>query len=173
MKLPRFSLPVLTKTEKTALIVLTLVFSSGAALRAWEHSGVQLGPVKDWESLRKLVAQARKAAGADTVYPCFDPPPAYPEEHWPLRTQDSTEEMAAPSRHSYSGAKKTPPSQPVDLNAANAAELQKIPGIGQATAKAIVSHRTLHGKFRKVEDLLDVKGIGSRKFATMRRFLRL
>lgn len=173
MKFPRFSFPVLTRAEKTAVIVLTIVFSSGAALRAWEHSGMQLGPVKDWESLRKLVVQARQAAGSDTVYPCFDPPPINSEEHWPHRTQDSAEGSATSSPNSRSSSKKTPPTEPLDLNLANVAALQKIPGIGPSTAKAIVSRRVTLGKFRKVEDLLDVKGIGSRKFATMRRFLRL
>jgi competence ComEA-like helix-hairpin-helix protein len=149
VKLPRFSLPVLTKAEKTALAVLILVLSGGAALRAWEHSGVILGPVKDWESLRKMVIQARLEAGGDTVFPCFDPPPAsYAEEHWPQRTQVPTEESG--------GSKKTPPAAPLDINTASAAALQKLPGIGPSSAKAIISHRAAHGRFRTVEVLMYV-----------------
>src|SRR4051812_14711346 len=86
-RLPRF--PVLTKAEKSALIVLTLILSSGAALRAWEHSGVRLGPVRDWDSLRELVLQARQAAGGDTIFPCLDAQPAFSQDHWPERKQDS------------------------------------------------------------------------------------
>ncbi len=56
---------------------------------------------------------------------------------------------------------KTPrPPGPVKLNAATAAELQRLPGIGPAMAKRIIDYRTQYGPFRSVTDLLSVKGIG-------------
>ena len=57
---------------------------------------------------------------------------------------------------------------PVDLNTATEADLDRLPGIGPATAAAIVSHRSLHGPFRTVEDLLDVRGIGEAKLDALR-----
>ena len=161
MRFPRFTFPVLTKAEKTAAAVLILVLSSGAALRTWEHSGVRLGPVKDWETLRTLVIQARHTAGSDTVFPCFEPPPIFSDDHWPQRANDSTEEKS-PSA-GYSRSKKTPPVSPIDLNLANLATLQSLPGVGTLTAKAIINQRTQNGKFKTVEDLLEVKGIGPKR----------
>jgi competence protein ComEA len=46
----------------------------------------------------------------------------------------------------------------IDLNTAGVEELQTLPGIGPALARRIVEHRREHGPFRRVEDLLEVKG---------------
>jgi len=56
---------------------------------------------------------------------------------------------------------------PVDLNRADAIALQELPGVGPATAAAIVSHRDEHGPFQTVDDLLDVPGIGPAKLAAI------
>ena len=50
---------------------------------------------------------------------------------------------------------------PLDLNAAGAADLEALPGIGPVKAAAIVAYRQDHGPFRVVDDLLAVRGIGA------------
>jgi competence protein ComEA len=60
------------------------------------------------------------------------------------------------------------PSGPVNLNRATAAELDVLPGIGPATAAAIVADRTAHGPFNTVDDLARVRGIGDAKLAQLR-----
>lgn len=50
---------------------------------------------------------------------------------------------------------------PVDLNNADAAALETLPGVGPATATAIIEHRELHGPFGTVDALVAVRGIGS------------
>lgn len=55
----------------------------------------------------------------------------------------------------------------VDLNRATAAELEQLPGIGPSLAAAIVTWRQDHGGFRRVDDLLDVPGIGPAKLANL------
>ena len=65
-------------------------------------------------------------------------------------------------------AKKTPPKHPIDINAATAKELEELPGVGPTTAKAIIQFREKTGRFRRVEDLLAIRGISetsSRKCA--------
>lgn len=57
---------------------------------------------------------------------------------------------------------------PVDLNTATAEQLDALPGIGPATAEAILEHRKQNGRFRTVDDLLDVRGIGDAKLAELR-----
>ena len=52
----------------------------------------------------------------------------------------------------------------ISLNRASAAELVTLPGVGEATAAAIIAHREANGPFQKVEDLMQVKGIGPAKF---------
>ena len=60
------------------------------------------------------------------------------------------------------------PQPPIDLNTATAADLEELPGIGPATAAAIIEHREQHGPFPSVESLLDVRGIGDAKLAELR-----
>lgn len=61
----------------------------------------------------------------------------------------------------------------VDLNSADAAELETLPGIGPALAARIIAWRAEHGRFSSVEDLLDVSGIGDAKFADLRDRVRV
>jgi competence protein ComEA len=61
---------------------------------------------------------------------------------------------------------------PLDLNAATAAELDALPGIGPVLAARIVEHRRQHGPFRRVDELLSVPGIGPRLLARLRPALR-
>ncbi len=56
----------------------------------------------------------------------------------------------------------------LNLNAATAPELERLPGIGPALAEAIVAHREAHGPFSAIEDLLDVSGIGPAKLEQIR-----
>lgn len=56
----------------------------------------------------------------------------------------------------------------VSLNSATADELTTLPGVGEATAAAIVAHREANGPFTTVEQLMDVRGIGPAKFEAMR-----
>ena len=53
---------------------------------------------------------------------------------------------------------------PVNLNTATQAQLESLPGIGASTAKRIVEYRQKSGGFKKVEDLMNVKGVGEKSF---------
>ncbi len=55
--------------------------------------------------------------------------------------------------------------QIININLASATELEQVPGVGPATAKAIVSYREKNGAFLRVEDLLKVRGIGPAKLS--------
>ncbi|HVF14736.1 MAG TPA: helix-hairpin-helix domain-containing protein [Acidimicrobiales bacterium] len=57
---------------------------------------------------------------------------------------------------------------PVDLNTATAAQLDTLPGVGPATAAAILTYRTRHGRFKSVTELLEVPGIGPSKLEAIR-----
>lgn len=56
----------------------------------------------------------------------------------------------------------------VNINTATPAQLESLTGVGPSLAKAIVTHRTQKGPFTKVDDLLNVPGIGPSKLAAMR-----
>ncbi len=57
---------------------------------------------------------------------------------------------------------------PVDLNTATAAQLDTLPGVGPATAAAILTYRARNGRFKSVTELLEVPGIGPAKLEAIR-----
>lgn len=59
----------------------------------------------------------------------------------------------------------------INLNTAQAEELEKLPGIGRALAARIVSHRQQYGRFRRAEHLIMVRGIGDRRFRRLRHIV--
>lgn len=56
----------------------------------------------------------------------------------------------------------------VSLSSATAEQLDGLPGVGPVTADAIIAYRTAHGGFQRVEDLLDVQGIGEKTLADLK-----
>jgi competence protein ComEA len=61
----------------------------------------------------------------------------------------------------------------VDLNRAGVAELEQLPGIGRVLAQRVVDWRGAHGRFKSVDELSNVKGIGSKKLAQIKPLVRV
>ncbi|MEK7291822.1 MAG: helix-hairpin-helix domain-containing protein [Actinomycetota bacterium] len=61
----------------------------------------------------------------------------------------------------------------VDLNSATEQQLDTLPGVGPSTARAIVDYRVQHGPFARVEDLLNVRGIGPAKLEVLLGLVRV
>ncbi len=61
----------------------------------------------------------------------------------------------------------------VNVNSASSEELKKLPGVGEKTARAIIEYRTRHGKFERKEELMNVKGIGKKKFEKFKSLIKI
>lgn len=70
-------------------------------------------------------------------------------------------------------APTTPAPAPINLNTATAADLEKLPGVGPAVAARIVEYRQKNGPFKKVEDLMNVRGIGEKTFLRLKPLLTI
>jgi competence protein ComEA len=83
--------------------------------------------------------------------------------------------LAAPILPPHDRTAQEPPARtsterpaPLNLNAATEAQLEALPGIGAATAARIVEYRKKNGGFKKIEDLMNVKGIGEKSFLKLK-----
>ena len=93
--------------------------------------------------------------------------------HVPRRPVTTTSAASPPSTQSGSVATPSSTAATVNLNTASVDQLDTLPGIGPATAKAIVSHRTRKGPFARLEDLLAIDGIGPKKLDALRDVVSL
>jgi comEA protein len=62
----------------------------------------------------------------------------------------------------------SPAAPRLDLNSATIPQLETLPGIGQRTAELIVEYRQKNGGFKKIEELMNVRGIGEKSFLRLR-----
>jgi competence protein ComEA len=75
--------------------------------------------------------------------------------------------QAAPAAATAAGGPVGQAAGPLDLNTATAEQLDTLPGVGEVTAGRIVAYRTAH-PFTSVDELLDVPGIGQRRFEQLK-----
>lgn len=104
-------------------------------------------------------ARVQLPARTEAVLPALSPSAAPAAPHASGAAEAATPPPAAPAAE-QSGGKQ------VVLNEATTEELQTLPGVGPKRAEAILSLRQRLGRFKRVEDLLRVKGIGN---ASLRR----
>lgn len=107
------------------------------------------------------------AEGADTTSLNLAAPLADGEKiHVPM-------EGEAASAGASEGAAGAEAPAVVDINEAGVEELDTLPGVGEATARAIVEDREANGPFATPEDLMRVSGIGEKKFAKLEGLIRV
>jgi competence protein ComEA len=75
--------------------------------------------------------------------------------------------LAAPAAAQESSRRATSAAA-VNINTATASQLEELPGIGKATADRIVEYRQKNGSFKKVEDLMNIRGIGEKSFLKLK-----
>lgn len=59
---------------------------------------------------------------------------------------------------------KSPQEEKININTATVDQLQTLPGVGPSLASSILEYRQKVGKFKKIEEILNIKGMGEKKF---------
>ena len=88
-----------------------------------------------------------------------------------LAAAGTTAEQKPPATTTKTPAAKATAASPVNLNTATQAQLETLPGVGAKAAQRILEYRQKNGSFKKVEDLMNVKGIGEKAFLKLKPLL--
>ena len=94
-----------------------------------------------------------------------------PEASSSASTQAPPESHEPPA--SSSPASSAPPQGKINLNTAGKEELMSIKGLGEILAERILDYRERHGGFDSLEELMEVDGIGEKRFAAWKPYLTL
>lgn len=143
----------LTRSECNVILALAVLFCVGLAAR-YVQSRARPVPAVAYAEAERLFQEASEAALADTV-----------EQASPASTVEPSSTPTAYQPKSALAAGS------INLNTATASELQRLPRIGPKLAARILAHREAHGPFRRVQDLLQVSGIGKKTLARLEPYL--
>lgn len=89
----------------------------------------------------------------------------------PIIGEPRIENPIIPAPERSSPLAETMTNQIININSATAEDLDSLPGIGPALAERIISYRESRGPFKKIEEIMDVSGIGEEKFEQMKTLI--
>jgi len=155
-----------TKSETRVILFVAVVIISGYIIknfrqfvddagRPYDYSGLDSEFVK--RSLNKVRIKEFSALEDSASYD-------YQTYAAEIETAGKVIDSADIEKPAYGGST-------ININTAGKAELENLPGIGEATAERIIIYRDEKGEFKKPDDLMKVKGIGKKKFEKLRELI--
>ncbi len=164
-----------TKSEVRVILFLTAVLTSGFAIKYYRQV-VAGSVVKNYDY--KGTDEEFKRLSDNFNHRIATEDSGKSTENIEIADTSLINEMAA-SEDSLKSLKVIPAEdtntdlvfEVIDINTASKEQLTGLPGVGESTAEKIISYR-YNNKFRKAEDIMNVKGIGKKKFGKMKNFIK-
>lgn len=151
-----------TELEAKVLLFLLIVFISGFVIKNFFSEKVSERQNFDYSKQDSLFfntdAAEYTAENPDSVKD---------------KTADYKQGVLALKKPDFNSGKtdNLPEEKSININKADAKLFSRLPGIGHITAEKIIDYRKVRGRFKKLEDLLNVKGIGNSKFSKIKKYL--
>ena len=139
----------LTKQELQVIFFLIIIFFIGLALKLFKENYPQYEKF-DYTYVDSLFTSHK--SGIDIKDNAF------------IMESDTVILNALNERQTVSKKGYLPPDKKININNATVTELCLLPDIGIKTAETIIEHRTKFGKFKSIEGIMNVKGIGKKKY---------
>ena len=140
-----------TPNERRVILFLVLAFVTGGIIKVYKNSAQTQQQFNYSSADSEFAAKSASIAQAESTSVKIEP--------------------TVQQRKGASPISKARISSKINLNTATKEELMKLPGVGEATAEQIMNYREEHGIMKSINDLMNVKGIGKKKFERMAPFL--
>ena len=86
---------------------------------------------------------------------------------------NTNEKSSTTSNATKSRTASTKSTEKININSATQTELETLPGIGSSTALKIINYRKENGKFKTIEEIKNVKGIGDAKYEKIKELIKV
>jgi comEA protein len=156
-----------TPTESKVVLFLVLTFVAGGAIRIYRiYFPQNLSSRFDYSAADQDFA--RRSNRIDSLEASLTK-----GEQAAFNTLKPTGRTRRPSSANDAKVPKGIPTGTfIDLNTASKEDLMKLPGVGETMAERILLYREENGKFKDIEELKNVVGIGEKKFEKIKPFVR-
>ena len=150
-----------TQTEIKVVIFLVIVFAIGLGVKyIFFKNSVEIAKKYDY-SIQDSIFEAVKISENRVR-----------DEEIDTKTVDYKQEVLDFNTTNFKNSKKVvPPEKSININKASIEDLLKLPGIGEKTAENIINFREKITRFKKLEDILNVKGIGNSKLNKIKKYI--
>ena len=159
---------------KALLFLLTaLLIGSGITIYKRQHPDFAPELVFDQSPSSSLEHKSQSdEASKDTSYPISRSSSATLASDLEVRRPRSKDESGSQvPRSEILSVQQDPSKKKIDLNSASASELELLPHIGPVLSQRIVNYRKTKGTFQRIEDLMEVSGIGEKTFEKIRNLI--
>lgn len=160
-----------TKNETKVVLLIIAVLILGAGIKYYKYFFTGENKKYDYsrsdDKFKNLSEEIRKKQINGEINDTIKNETSLSEEL--RKEQDSLESVEKEPKISKKELKLREKS--VNLNNAGIDELCTLPGIGESTAQKIIEYRNKKGKFKKISDIMNVKGIGDKKFEKIKEYL--
>lgn len=147
-------------------LIVVMLFAVGLCFAAVPADSVAKTEKKETTAVKKKATSKTKTTAKKTTKKATDKAKA-------KTAKAKTKKDKAAKKTSTAKKAVSLKAKSVSINSANKALLVQLPGVGDATADAIIKHRKANGKFKSIGDLKNVKGIGDKKLIAMKKYLKL
>ncbi len=152
-----------TDTETNVLLFIILAFITGVGVNLIKESSGHSGFL---EFNYKVQDSLFDAASGDAM---IDDSIITPQKK--IASQHELLDFSKDNKLKTRPGKKLDPGKLININTAGDRDLLKLPGCGSSTVKNIIGYRNKYGQFKKIDDLLKVKGIGLKKFEKLKKLI--
>lgn len=148
-----------TRSETRVLLLLLFILFAGLGLKLFVNNSSSKSNF-DYKKAEKIFSQNSSLNINDTT---------------PQNSETIVEDDTLKTTNSKSKTKtkkgENLAEKSININTASKDQLIQLPGVGNSTADKIIEYRETHGGFKRIEDIMKIKGIGQKKFDKMKVFL--